>query len=261
MTITWSGLLPHPPIIVAAVGGARCVQVQKTIEACQDLACDFLANQPDRLILISPHAPRPAAGICVWVTPEIEGDFGRFGATQSKIRLPCDVAWIQKFQANYPQTQNLYRDQLDHGALVPLHFLINAGWHGPSCVIGLPWDEGEELGRIGQAIKVASQDSSRTAVLASGDMSHCLLPEGPYGYHPDGPKFDQLFIDALRHGHFRQTRAIPFSIRAAAKQDVLESATIAWTAIDFATINHRFLSYEGPFGVGYSVMKFFGVTS
>src|SRR6266568_2003717 len=39
----------------------------------------------------------------------------------------------------------------------------------------------------------------RSAILiASGDLSHRLTPDAPYGFRPQGPLFDRLVIDALR---------------------------------------------------------------
>src|SRR5207302_1933666 len=37
-------------------------------------------------------------------------------------------------------------------------------------------------------------------LIASGDLSHRLTPDAPYGFRPEGPVFDRLVIDALR-GH------------------------------------------------------------
>ena len=30
-------------------------------------------------------------------------------------------------------------EPLDHGAVVPLWFLVEAGWQGPTCLVSLPW--------------------------------------------------------------------------------------------------------------------------
>jgi aromatic ring-opening dioxygenase LigB subunit len=34
----------------------------------------------------------------------------------------------------------------------------------------------------------------KVALIASGDLSHCLKENGPYGFNPDGPKFDEELI-------------------------------------------------------------------
>ena len=40
-------------------------------------------------------------------------------------------------------------------------------------------------------------EDNKIALIASGDMSHCLKADGPYGFQPDGPKFDKELIRAL----------------------------------------------------------------
>lgn len=257
MTIIWSGLAPHPPIIVEAVGGARCAQVQPTIDAIRLWAADLVAAKPAGLILISPHTPRPRDGIAAWCGPRIQGSFDQFGAPQARIDLPVDSHWMDRFRRSYPNVHQLHHEPLDHGALVPLHFAVEAGWSGPTAVVGLPWDEGQELDRIGAALAQASDDGRPRALIASGDMSHCLKHGAPCGFDERGPRFDQTFVDLVRAARFREARNIDPMLRQAAKQDVVESCRIAWEATDYRHTNMHFYSYEGPFGVGYTVMRFF----
>ena len=257
MTIIWSGLTPHPPIIVASVGGRRCSQVEKTITSMQLLARDMLAHRPDRLVLISPHTPRPREGIGLWLEGNLVGDFGPFGAPQTKISLPLDNSWVDSFRSFYPQATPL-RENLDHGALVPLHFMAEAGWHGPTAVVGLPWAEDGTLEEIGSAIAAACRDDRRTALIASGDMSHSLLPEAPCGFDECGPQFDDAFVAHVREARFKEAAAIASPVRERAHEDVVGSCRVAWRADDYNASHHHFYSYEGPFGVGYTVMKFRG---
>ncbi len=257
MTIIWTGLAPHPPIIVPAVGGQRCREAQATIDAMRLLCADLMAHRPERLVLISPHAPRPHRGIAAWDGPRARGGFGQFGATSTRFDLALDPAWIARFGQHYSALRSLDSEPLDHGSMVPLFFALEAGWSGPTCILGLPWDEDQELDRIGEAIAAACDDPLRTAVLASGDMSHCLKPDGPYGFDPSGPRFDSRFVQHLRDGHYRGATLIETGLRQAAKQDVVESCRVAWQASDYRDQNRHFFSYEGPFGVGYTVMKFY----
>ncbi len=259
MGIVWTGLAPHPPIIVASVGGARCAEVETTIDSMRALTQDFLDSRPDRLILISPHTPRPRLGIGGWLNARVKGNFARFGAPATRVELPVDQDWMTAFREAYSQLMDLGSDPLDHGATVPLSFLTEAGWAGPTCVLGLPWSEDEELDRIGRAIaSISATAADRTAVLASGDMSHCLLPEGPYGYDERGPRFDRGFVEHIQNARYREVLSINPGLVEGARQDVVESCRVAWTASGYRSDRHRFFSYEGPFGVGYSVMKFYG---
>ena len=38
---------------------------------------------------------------------------------------------------------------------------------------------------------------ARVALIASGDLSHCLLPGSPNGYAPEGEVFDARVVEAL----------------------------------------------------------------
>jgi len=247
-------------IVVASVGGGRCALVKTTIESMVALARDMMAHRPDRLVLISPHTPRPRAGIGVWSEGRLTGDFSQFGAPQTHISLPLDQAWMAEFQRHYPETTSM-RAGLDHGALVPLQFMAEAGWNGPTAVIGLPWAEDDTLEAIGSALASASDDGQRTALIASGDMSHSLLPDGPCGFNACGPEFDAVFVAHVRASRFRQAAAIDDGMRERAHEDVVGSCRVAWQALDYRSQNHRFFSYEGPFGVGYSVARFDGDAS
>lgn len=258
MAIIWTGLAPHPPIIVPEVGGTRCSEVQTTIDSMRTLARDLVAREPERLVLISPHTPRPGRGIGIWSGDEIHGDFSQFGAANAGLSLPVASAWLNTFRRHYPAVADLDQS-LDHGAMVPLYFLVEAGWCGATAVMGLPWDENEEPRLLGEVLGTALEDEVPTAVLASGDMSHCLKPGAPAGYDEQGSVFDQAFVACIKQADYREAENLDPSLRERARQDVVESCRVAWHASGFADANHHFYSYEGPFGVGYTVMRFFGV--
>ncbi|CAM2064113.1 LigB domain-containing protein [Sulfidibacter corallicola] len=258
MAIVWCGLAPHPPVIVDAVGKWRCEEVAPTIDSMRRWSADCLAATPDRIVVISPHTPRPHNGISSWFGSQIDGDFSRFSAAGCRVRLHNDVTWMKAFRGHYHDITDLEMEPLDHGALVPLHFLVEAGWNGPTAVISLPWSANGELDRIGKAIAAACTDDRRTALVASGDMSHCLKPDAPCGYSKHGQEFDDAFVAAIKDADYRKARDIHVNLQIEAKQDVLESCMIAWAATGYDANNHHFYSYEGPFGVGYSVMRFSG---
>lgn len=255
MAIVWAGLAPHPPIIIESVGRSRCSEVLPTIDAMNQLAEDCLRAKPERLVLVSPHTPRPRRGIAGWSGPSVSGDFRQFGAPQARISLPVDQAWMQTFAALFSGFYDLESDPLDHGAAVPLHFLSAAGWEGETCILGLPWDYGRPLQQLAECLKAASEDGKRTALLASGDMSHCLKPEAPEGYDPRGPEFDRVFVSHLREGNYQQLFTMDEDLCRGARQDVVESTWAVLEATEYATQGRKFFSYEGPFGVGYTVAK------
>ena len=255
MAIVWTGLVPHPPIIVEAVGGDRRGAVKTTIESMDSLCASLVNSLPERVIVISPHTPRPSQGIGSWCDGTMRGDFSRFGAPQARLQFAVDRDLMSRLAGAFPQIHGL-QEPLDHGATVPLHFLAKAGWSGPTCVLGLPNEEDDQLEALGKAIAEAVAGPGRTALLASGDMSHCLLPESPCGFDQRGQLFDRTFVDFLRRAKYAEAAAIGRRLQEAAKQDVVASCRVVWAATDHRKQHHQFYSYEGPFGVGYAVMKF-----
>ena len=57
--------------------------------------------------------------------------------------------------------------------------------------------------RLGQCIAQAVENLGRRAVfIASGDLSHKLKDDGPYGFAPEGPEFDRQITGAMAEGDF-----------------------------------------------------------
>ena len=101
----------------------------------------------------------------------------------------------------------------------------------------------------------------RFALIASGDMSHCLKEDGPYGLHPDGPKFDKALIEYLKKKDIKNFLKLDemfpeagecglrsFSFLLGILETHSASSGQAWQP--------EILSYESPFGVGYLVVNF-----
>jgi AmmeMemoRadiSam system protein A len=97
----------------------------------------------------------------------------------------------------------------------------------------------------------------RLAILiASGDLSHRLTPDAPYGYRPEGAVFDRLVIDALRDQEWKRIEGLDADLIEEAGECGLRPLAILLGAARAAGFSSRVLSYEGPFGVGYPVVAF-----
>ena len=136
-------------------------------------------------------------------------------------------------------------EELDHGAVVPLWFLWEAGWRGPTAILSLP-AEGNGGNTLGQHL---AELPGRTAVIASGDMSHRLRPGAPAGYHPRAHEFDDAFVAALTKGDW--SGALASAPRDIAAEDVVESSLVAMAAAG-SPLHAEVLNYEAPWGVGYT---------
>ena len=102
-------------------------------------------------------------------------------------------------------------------------------------------------------------NSKRYALIASGDLSHCLKKDGPYGFHPDGPKFDKELIQIFRTENLYNIFNLEDKYPEAGNCG-LRSFAFALGILTGANQKPKpqILSYEGPFGVGYLVAKLLG---
>ena len=94
----------------------------------------------------------------------------------------------------------------------------------------------------------------KIALVASGDMSHCLKENGPYGFQADGLKFDKELIESLKKKDIETILKLD-DLYPEAGECGLRSFCFILGILEGSGINWQpeILSYEGPFGVGYLV--------
>lgn len=256
--IVFAGLMPHAPILVPGVGRKRLADAAATARAMKLVADHAMTAQPDTIVLISPHSPRLPGAFGLWRTARLCGSLENFGSPEDAVDLPVDRAFANHLEQEAGRRGLRFwdiRDEpLDHGALVPLCYLTVAGWKGPTVILGLN-DPGEGgLVELGQVIAdTARALKRRTAVIASGDMSHRLTRSAPCGFHPQAHRFDETFIGLLKEDRPVDIPRIDPDLQDAAAEDVVDATMVALAASGFHTEGHKVLSYEGPFGVGYGV--------
>jgi len=147
----------------------------------------------------------------------------------------------------------------DWGFNVPLHFLAkNFQGNIKTYLTGLesPKFYFEEGRRIFAEAQLGSE-FKKAALIASGDMSHCLKEDGPYGFNPEGPNFDKDFQDFLVKKETEKILMLD-EVYPNAGECGLRSFAFLLGILDAAKIDYRpeILSYEGPFGVGYLTANF-----
>ena len=71
--------VPHPPLIVPAVGHGQEAAIADTIAAYREVARRVAAHRPDLIVITSPHAPLYRDGFFIADTPEETGSMAAFG--------------------------------------------------------------------------------------------------------------------------------------------------------------------------------------
>ena len=256
-------IVPHPPIIVPTVGRGREREVQATALAYRAAAQQAAAWNPEVLIITSPHCVMYTDYFHISPGKGASGDMSAFGAPQTRLTTEYDGELrdelVRQAQGSGIRAGTLgERDSsLDHGTFLPLYFLREAGLDCPILRIGLSGFPPLEHYKLGQCIARAVDKLGRRAVfVASGDLSHKLKEDGPYGYVPEGPVFDNRVTDAMAAGDFLQFLTMDAGLCDRAAECGLRSFQIMAGALDGLSVDAKLLSYEGTFGVGYGVATF-----
>lgn len=262
-------VMPHPPIIIPEVGKGEEKKAKKTIDACYKISEEIEKMKPDTIIVITPHGPLFKDAIAIRDKDELTGSFESFGVEKVTMKLYGNRAltnaiFINAHGEGIPtilidkKREEIYdiEEKLDHGAMVPLYF-VNKNYNNYKLVhitYGLLHDT--ELYRFGEIIKeVVEKSNFNAVVIASGDLSHKLSPDGPYGYMEEGKIFDEKIISLLEKGNVEEIFCLDKGIAEKAGECGLRSFYILLGIINGKDFSGNTLSYEGPFGIGYGVMK------
>lgn len=165
----------------------------------------------------------------------------------------------QKLKELNPDSIVISSPHEDWGFEVPLYFLAQ-GFRGKI----IKYVTGEETPAFhsteGQKLYREinrSQSAERIALIASGDLSHCLKEDGPYGFHPHGPKFDRDLIEYLKNKKtdrlLKLDEDYPEAGECGLRSICFMLGILKEAKTDYQT---EILSYEGPWGVGYLVANF-----
>lgn len=258
--LVFSGIAPHPPIMVPEVGRESIAGVRHSIEAMAELTERLIASGAESVVLISPHAPLEIDSFVAYEGPEVYGDFANFRAPETSVSAPVDeqllTSIIEAAAAEGYRVSLLPDSDLDHGTAVPLYFLLRNGWQGKVVALGYSFLSNEDHLRFGACIERAVEEVGRpVGFIASGDLSHRLAPHAPAGFNPVAHVFDEMVVAALRANNPQGIVEINYNLRKVAGECGYRSMLVAIGAGSGLASSCEVMNYEAPFGVGYLVAQ------
>lgn len=259
-SLVFSGIAPHPPIMVPEVGRDAIARVRDSIDAMAELTRRLIDSGAETVILISPHAPLEIDSFVAYEGPTLYGDFSNFHAPDTEFSARVDEELLAAItqtaaDANY-RVSMLIANLLDHGTAVPLYFLLSNGWSGQIVALGYSFLSNEDHLRFGSCITNAvNKVGRRVAFIASGDLSHRLKPEAPAGYNPSAHVFDEQVVGALQANEPSRIIGIDHGLRKLAGECGYRSMLVVIGAASDLPPSCEVINYEAPFGVGYLVAQ------
>lgn len=263
MALQAAFIVPHPPLIIPAVGRGKETSIQATIDAYDEVAQQIAALKPQTIVVTSPHATAYRDYFHISPGSSAQGDMRRFDARDTELSCRYDTELASRISTlaaaeHFPAGTEGERDpSIDHATYIPLYFIDKFYQDYEVVRIGLSGYGPMEHYHLGQLITQAADQLDRRVVLvASGDLSHKLTYDGPYGFAPEGPVFDEQITEAMAQGDFMRILSFDEGFCDKAAECGLRSFQIMAGALDGKSVDARLLSYEGPFGVGYAVASF-----
>jgi|SaaInlStandDraft_6_1057023.scaffolds.fasta_scaffold15456_2 MEMO1 family protein len=259
--ITFAAVVPHSPLLIESIGKENQKHLSKTLESMNTLKENLYLSKPDVILVISSHANRHATAFSVNLHDEYFTDFKDFGDMATKTEFGPDLDLIAQIQragrnSEIPVTLDSSAN-LDYGTSVPLELLVSEEMTHKIVPVSYSGLSPKEHLAFGALLKeVLHANDKRVAVIASGDLSHCLTTDAPGGFHKDAQKFDDEIQRAVRDMSASTLLAIDDELRDAAKSCVYEQLLILFGILEKKKLRPELLSYESPFGVGYLVAEF-----
>ncbi|MCK9169381.1 MAG: AmmeMemoRadiSam system protein A [Treponema sp.] len=261
MSIIGTYMVPHPPLIVHEVGRGEENEISETRAAYMKVAQKIAALKPETIIITSPHATMYSDYFHISSGISADGDLGQFGADQVRFHAEYDVPLIEAVCTEADKaglaagTNGQKEPKLDHATMVPLYFINQFIQNEYKLVrIGLSGQSYKKHYLLGECIQRAVEKTGRRVVIvASGDLSHVLKADGPYGFRSEGPVYDERIMNVMGTGKFGGLFLFDPEFCEKAAECGHRSFIIMAGALDRTAVKVEKLSYEGPFGVGYGI--------
>jgi len=250
-------LVPHPPLIIPGIGNGD--EIPETRRAYKKAASEAEEYRPDTYVVISPHSVLYSDYIHISPGDSAEGDFGNFRMGKISFHVEYDnelAAEIARLAAECDISAGFEGEtdsKLDHGVMVPLRFfdvpkIVRISISGMSFI---------EHYRFGMCISAAAEALDRKiCVIASGDMSHKLKSDGPYGFAKQGPEHDEYIRKCIEASDIRGLMSVDPILCEKAAECGTRTIIMMLGAFDGKEVQSELLHYESPYGVGYLTAAF-----
>ena len=256
-------MVPHPPMIVPDVGRGSESVVEETTKAYEKVADEIAELEPDTIVISSPHSVMYADYFHISPGTHASGDFGAFRAPQVSFDVDYDsqfaLQWSNHAAVNDIDAGTLGEKDpdLDHGTMVPLYFIMKKYTDFKLVRIGLSGFSLSTHYRMGMLCSTVAEELNRRVVyVASGDLSHKLKEDGPYGFNASGPVYDERIMDVMGSGEFDRLLDFDETLCNMAAECGHRSFVMLAGALDRKSVSIERLVHQDVTGVGYGICTY-----
>lgn len=262
MSIIGGVVVPHPPLAVPSVGRGKENEITDTINSYKKVAKKIKELEPDTIIMISPHTRSYSDFIVIEDGDGSSGDLSQFNARDVRIDVLYDNEFIKELydelkSNDFPAGNDNKKEKLDHAIMVPLYYINQEYTNYKLIRISISGLSLLDHYRLGMYIQnVSLLFNKKIFVVSSGDLSHKLKSDGPYGISNEGLQYEDEVMNDLSSGNFLNLINYKESFLSKAAICGHKGFCIMGGIFDGLKLSVKKLSHEGPFGVGYGVCTY-----
>jgi MEMO1 family protein len=261
MSLVFSAIVPHPPLLLPSIGREHAKMLEKTRNAYEKVSAALAASGAETIVVFSPHLPFLPENFLINLSPVYRTHFVEFGDFTKPREYAPDHLLAERIKRNarekkFPLTL-ISEEHLDYGSGVPLFFLPDPDLKTKIVVVGPSRADAKTQFAFGRIVKDAILRSRhRVAVICSGDLSHRHTSDSPSGFSKQAKIFDDLMVANLSAGNASPILQTEDALVSEAHACGYKPICLFLGVMDKINCRPELLSYETPFGVGYATMMF-----
>lgn len=258
--ITFTCLVPHPPLLIPEIGQDNLTKLDQTITAYKHLEHELYVSKPDVILVLTPHGDISDKNFTINQNPKLRTRFKDFGDLVTNLVFDNDIAFGYQIRESCETTLPMIltaNEIIDYGTAVPLYYLVQNLKQTKIVVVTMSNISREEHVRLGMVIKDAAEKSNkRVAIVASGDLSHKLHKDSPVGFSVKAQEFDQTIRRLLANKKNQEIIDLDENLILEAGECGYRPLLVLLGIIKDSNYDIEELSYQSPFGIGYLTVNF-----
>lgn len=262
MPLSYAAVMPHGDALIPGVGSPANGHPRLT-EAMREAAELAVQAELDALVIADPHGIGLDGLHSLTVGSSAAGTLGHVS-----MDLPVDKDLAEQILGaavleGLPVVGVTLEDggaplPMEWGTIVPAWFLGEKAPVPPVVIICPSRSHGlAQLAQLGRIIaRIAEGSQRRIGLVASADHAHAHLETGPYGFHPEAKRFDELVVKLTEANDFGAYLDLDAEILEAALPDSPWQLAILAGAFEVVPFRTKRVTYECPSYFGMMVASF-----
>lgn len=259
--IVFAAIVPHSPLLAPSIGKEHREKLADTLRGFEELAQALYLAKPETIVMLSPHAAMYPDAWSGNVAPMFKGSLKEFGDHGTELPVKADFLLLDHIHRHMRDQKVPFTltssEELDYATTIPLLFLLKNMPNAKLIPVGMSGLDPKQHLAFGEELKnILHAESRRVAVIATADLSHTVNTNSPEGMTEEGIQFDKQIREFALAQNVNGILGMSPEMLEKAKQSAHKPIITLLGTLKDMNCKSKELSYEAPFGVGMSVIKF-----